>query len=78
MTAMSRFLRVAFALGVSFVALAQFRTISRGTARKLVQEALVAMGENGQTFRSVRGSTTGRRNSTRFRHHGQAPRAATE
>ena len=46
MAVVSSFFRVALALGFSFAALALDRTISERTARKLVQEALVALGDN--------------------------------
>lgn len=47
MTGKSNLFRVALVLGVSFVSSAHVPTISEGAARRLVREALVALGENG-------------------------------
>jgi hypothetical protein len=47
MAGMSKLFPVALILGVSFVSPAHVPTISERTARKLVREALVALGENG-------------------------------
>lgn len=44
------FVRVVLALGISLVSSAHLRTISEGTARKLVRQALSALGENPQSI----------------------------